>query len=684
MNRVTLVLAGTAALFLASGTSLTVAADANALKLPCIGKGNGGHCQIGIYPCETLISVSEKSVKDRIQWKVDGWYQGKERHPMGRDKPVETSAVLPICSVVATEFNQGVTEESSNHKGSSCGKKVDINVDSTFDVSLNRRGDDGRWEDGQLRGAKVSAYACSVAQVVNEARRGSLGLSPECADLGRKIELFTGRIRLLSDQLRGTIPEMACLTLNQGKFEVCTEKGSTVNGAPIQSACQVAAAGVDLQVAMNELLTCETFARGDRGYDLAFNSAAGRSRLDAKVRKEVADGCESKARDECTLPGCHEDVAQKCYDQKIAPKFREIIEYHFPSSGDCKLSSAGDGAARGTVNASSGSLLILALGFAGLRRRRAGQALAGAVVAAFAFGCASASVSEPKCMDYNGTALIDDDMSYSFPDKLAQVCCGIKNWSASTFDCAHKVPGENRSCYVLTNEEMTPECPWHVPADVASSGGFAGSTGIVGGDFVKAGNTAIDTATELLSESQTIAVGPAQPNAFAASAGGARRESDDPNGSRRASDRSRDPAGGDSSRAGNGGGGGAPGTGSSGASGGSVGGVSTEPSGVSAQGDSAITAAGAGDTAYSGGGGGAQAGSSNGSPFGDLFGGGGSNAPVAGAATLGFGPGDLGAMRASGSADPEDYFTRLGVDESLFKVVEKKYKQAETKGSIGL
>lgn len=102
---------------------------------------------------------------------------------------------------------------------------------------------------------------------------------------------------------------------------------------------------------------------------------------------------------------------------------------------------------------------------------------------------------------------------------------------------------------------------------------------------------------------------------------------------------------------------------------------------------------GAANSAYGGGGsGGSRSGGGSGSnsfgnPFAGLFGaagsGGANGAGAGGSGIVKFGAQGAGAGgAASGSADPEDYFTRIGIEDSLFKKVEKRYEQTALKGAL--
>lgn len=76
------------------------------------------------------------------------------------------------------------------------------------------------------------------------------------------------------------------------------------------------------------------------------------------------------------------------------------------------------------------------------------------------------------------------------------------------------------------------------------------------------------------------------------------------------------------------------------------------------------------------GGGGAVGGSGGGGgrgAFGELFGGGSNDSAGGSSQSVSFGHAG-GEVNPFGSADPGDYFTRLGMDDNLFKIVERRYR----------
>ncbi|MEN9724186.1 MAG: hypothetical protein RJB38_2172 [Pseudomonadota bacterium] len=66
-----------------------------------------------------------------------------------------------------------------------------------------------------------------------------------------------------------------------------------------------------------------------------------------------------------------------------------------------------------------------------------------------------------------------------------------------------------------------------------------------------------------------------------------------------------------------------------------------------------------------------------GAAFGGLLGGGGDSGGAAGSGSQNFG-GENGGVSPLGSSDPGDYFTRLGMTENLFKIVERRYRNKAT------
>jgi hypothetical protein len=140
-------------------------------------------------------------------------------------------------------------------------------------------------------------------------------------------------------------------------------------------------------------------------------------------------------------------------------------------------------------------------------------------------------------------------------------------------------------------------------------------------------------------------------------------------------------------------GGAANGSGAGGANGtGLLGDTSTKPAAVSPTEPTMATNTRAADqyasTAGGSAGGRGGSGGSGSNPFSGLFGGGGDSIPSGNktADSVSFsGARDLASVNPTGSSDPADYFSRIGADDNLFKVVERRY-QKETMAwtSLGL
>jgi hypothetical protein len=624
-------------------------------------------------------------LKNRVLEQIDGGNSGQKGYYQNEDHSgSETVAATyfgpTVCTLVPTTFF-AAEDKGQDHHGKSCGSPIEISVSPHYDrapwpfdgcivggyatATLKRTFDTdpakakGSLEAGYLHGALVQASDFYYQEVLKEIKTqkqitvSDLGGQPSpCATLagdlkGMSLQLGENMTNLKNEL--GSQANLADIANCRKGWESVDKAASAPDLGPLrQSAQLLCAARAGIETMFTQLAACEVFARAQYSYRSNLGSIDKQRELINAIQGQITQPCSNQCQKQfekggnpCSPPSPGElsACAQKCY----LDRFKDVLKGQLLKYWPAQTSAAND------IGFLPGFSIGM-LGFAGGRKRRnkkrgakgltPGRSRAGLLfliaATAYATGCGGGngptSTFEPPI-----------DCGLDNPG----ICCQNGQYvGGSANHCNSPAPGQGA-----------------ITAAVTSAGNAAVAT-----------KASLDNATRLLGNSPRELVGGVYAQGEAASAGGdstSNKGTGSATGTGTASFTGG--AGGASSRGtGNGAGaGGAAGGGTSGIGTATTGvavPLTTDPYAASATGDS-------GTSAYKSGAGGSDGSGASGNGSGP-YGHGGVSLDGTSQADMSFGGDASGAnAKTAGTTDPEDYFTRTGLGESLFKTVERKYRE---------
>jgi hypothetical protein len=590
-----------------------------------------------------------------------------------------------VCNLVPGPFTVS-SEKENNHASpsESCGNPVKIETKSDVDYHTNWLGiptgspdvvvavnvirssaqGQGTLEDGYRRGAIIAATACYYQQVASEIRnqkRLTIPDSSACHALAEDLEQKSKGVQTLKGQLAGQRNVLDIYKCDNS-WDAHADSAAHPDVGPLrQSAQQLCAEREAIEAMFAQLAACEVFSRAQSGYQKQIGSSAGQAAIE-NVRMQISNQCSDQCQNSLhvahlstwdklwkavtgdypsnqSVDGC----VNPCYKSKMPDAIKGHLENLWPSTGNsCAPYSRNDRVPGGGAFFAIGMLQIF-----GRRKRRglksgqAGKAAVPLIVCAFALWSAACGPNHPPA-------------TYTH--------CGVTtttppNGDSLDCDCQNQPPSPAGSGGKCSNDHGT-------------GGGAIGETQIGAAEAGNTGATANKIAGDLNSSAASTETGGQLAQGQAASDGGVGTTT----GKAGKGDSSKGNHSFGGPRMGNRGGGAGGGAGGGGMNS-SFGNLSTAPS---VDGVDGVTG-GSGDKL--GGnylaGAAAQAGDGLGGQF-RRGSGNGLDGEGGGATEENFTP-DGGAMGdALTIEDPDDYFTRVGLNDNLFKIVERRYRKKST------
>jgi hypothetical protein len=609
-----------------------------------------------------------------------------------------------VCNLVQGPFNQKGSEADVDRSGKSCGNFVNIEVNLNYSrcpapldgcacskpdprLVVHKEYDPdpakakGTREDSYVRGALLQATTCFYSQVTNELKnKHQLTISDfapntpsYCAAL---MQDYQGKVQSLGDQMSG-LKNMLQGQANIADIVNCTNtwdsasgKGAPDAGPLRQSAQQLCVARNAIESMFTQLAACEIFARSQFAYLNQIGSPAKQAELikamQGQLTKSCSDECQAQAPGNCHLPtSCPSNAphcgdpleymenqcANNCYQRKAVPFFKDYIEKRWPSDGSkCDLSGN-----------FSGFLMIGMIGFVPRRRRkRAGTEGAGrkspaaSLWARWAFmliavpGLGSGAFLATGCAEaQKAQNPLNTGKDPSCPPTTEdKICCELANGISvpNPPNCSSNTPGGGGAGIALGTG--------------ATAGNTAGNA--LGAAQDLTGGRGTNQSTGGMAQGQSATAG----DMTSGTGGGAKTNLANQGGL---------PApttSGNRSNSGIGGGAGNNGFSLDGSN------VQTKPSQDPSGGAAPPTTADANSAGVmSNSNGGAGLAGADGNPYG-RHGGPGIDAPEKASGEVVLAADASGANgKEQGSDDPADYFTRVGLEDSIFKVVERRYRE---------
>ncbi len=597
-----------------------------------------------------------------------------------------------LCNLTGGPFNPAEALSTSNpidHNGKSCGKPMRIKI-NMFDCSdavigshpprvqsaIAERDDYGStpesdWptlagtlEDGLLRGGIVQATNFYYTDVTEKIRTNkTITVAPDSAcnslaenlyNIGKGVKKnMEGLTQLMTSETNAKEVQYCDADWDSDAF-----KSTHPDAGPLrQRAQQICAARAGIEAMFTQLSACEIFSRASASYASLLGSAEGQQAVFDTIKAQITQPIGELCRDQITK--AHEgqrscpsdesiskevsDCVQKEYEARMPPIIKDFIQKRWPTpSASVRHNNDSKELIQYVLHSSSSQesqTPAVAWVFAGLQlfgsRRRSQRSR-------------------------NRWLPSSDILALMMMIALAAWGCA----SGEPIDPGAGPPLEgSKSCAPLASGTF-PNC-----TEAPVGGG--GTTESLQAAAAAAGVTsqALENAEALSAEDAAVTLGGNPAQSEAATVGGTR--SNGKGGAPAATSSGGGSVGTQDVRKGT-----KNAAGLNGSSGGgfSPSGLTTSASGGDAPSPTTNTAT-AEDVAYKSGSGAAAGGNSSisGGLFHDD-----SGADGTGVSSADFGAKDEAGIKAMGSGDPEDYFTRLGIDDNLFKIVERRYftKQA--------
>ncbi|MEK7692191.1 MAG: hypothetical protein AAB425_14340 [Bdellovibrionota bacterium] len=642
------------------GQNLARGAD---VLIPCKRGGLSPTQSLGLRECPLVISdltaklggTGDPLKPGLIQQQINGYYAGLIESPIiaGTEFVTRTQKMItPFCNLIAGKFNASTREVDKNHKIESCGNYAEIKVEGLGNVTIDLTSGRGSWEESHIRGGFIQAVNCSYQQVLNELNQKSgITLSETCAALGEDIQ----NLGTQADAVAAKIESELVGQQNVTQIESCAVGADPTGQSSIQqSACLLQAGRARLETAFTYFASCEIMSRARASYRHHFVDDL--SGLTGLLQTKVADPCESRCKSECStkltkLKSCAEACAKSCYKPLIQKTLEDKINSLWPNSGVC-----------------AGFLI------AGRRRRRRESLSRRSWFPLLALGLAL--TMGPACsnkIEFDAPCRAVDLSTISDPLCCASLSCGY-------LEAQYGIKTDDKSnCedYGVPLPDMTlvPSCAV-TPADEAvaeesaldNGAGSAGAAeaaigaanGLISGGALSAYDPTSEVGTSDALPNTSAAIAKTTANPTTKSGAGLTGDGAGPKGAGNTKESNSGQNSGSTGQAGQ-----ALNLGSTGTSPSAIGIAATEGGSPGAESGASYQGAGTGSGAlvYGGGTGGGGGGGIEGS---------GSTVTELSAGVNGAG-GDV-----AGTPDPEDYFTRVGLEDDLFKIVEKRYRATTT------
>jgi hypothetical protein len=362
-----------------------------------------------------------------------GYYQHIDPSPDGAEHFFGPTLCNPIPGKFTPAAEGTRVSGARNQVGDSCGKPIEIRIDynahpvcflgecvATHDprpvpVKIHREWNSadpasspGLFEDGIMRGAAVQSATCFYQQVSSEIQsRHSITVdgSSGCKDMASEYQKFVGQFASLTASLKDKANIAEVLSCKKD-WDRSIGTGDKDAGPLRQSVPQICAARSALEGMFEHLAACEVLDRAQRAYTAAIGTAQGQRQIFDMLQSKVGDPCGQKCTDGMSwhhvIPASTvQSCVNQCYQDRMPAALRDFIQQRWPSDGShCDLSEHRPFSPIGVV---FGMIDLVGLGGLASRRRggrraRAWLACLGIAMALLGAGCGNgdATVSPPS------------------------------------------------------------------------------------------------------------------------------------------------------------------------------------------------------------------------------------------------------------------------------------------------
>ncbi len=581
---------------------------------------------------------------------LDGLYQGVDPNPLN---PASSSTFGPtLCNLQAGKFNKCVSETAQNHFAASCGTHAYIQLSQngthvTPIINLDYDKGWGSQENGYLRGTFVAAINFYYKQVMDELKANPNqpqltmktigGVKSACNALASD---YNGTQATLSDTLKDLQNSQSLSSqADIGDITKCEKNFATDNqgsaatqgaGSDRQTAQQLCSARSSMEATFVQLVSCEIMSRAQIDYGQKMSTTS-----QADILNSVANSINAQCFDRCKANSSPNQCANDCYGEHLPAEVLKKVQTFWPSdSSGCSLFPVG----------------LMGLLFLRKDKRRRKKSKAASIIAPLALTCV---LLASGCGGSGSNSPTVSTAAGSCPPGVGnapKTCCNSSGTYIGGTGCPSEVPASGAVSGALSSGALGVSSAATGVSNANKALGTGGATQ-TGFNPLAQTNAANDGGTTTTGPSGTSTV-PALPTINVPTAAQSGDTGTSSSGSKAA------------------------------ASGGSPTGETKTEAAVAAAADAGgttdpnVKAGGYGG----GGGGGGRAPSSDSAAGGlaGLFGSFGAGAAGAGASgnptDTKFGVQGSKNQIVNGE-DPNDYFTRLGLYDNLFKVVERKYTQ---------
>lgn len=337
-----------------SSTQASSILTGRSVGLPCQSTGTQtSTCDLGLSSCQQVQSELKAQLSSYIETKEKFAYSHQINVNVSKTTDPSQPKGTPLGSRVC-RLTQGEVRSQNRNPGQSCGNTIGIAVSgNTVHVIAGRDGY-GEREVSWQTGALVDSMKCFEQQLMNEIERGEIQVSYACEALAEDLRKLTHSTALTSQTFLNSLPGGVDNFCNQATLsdsgkkvkDFCREESGIQLDSDIERhrvvACELKATERELVSAYGYFLRCELNARAASAHANVFAGSAGG--IEAQIQANIGEPCkrevQRKLERNCRTRSCaRRNVprwGRECYERRVEPFFKNLIETNFPTNGACR------------------------------------------------------------------------------------------------------------------------------------------------------------------------------------------------------------------------------------------------------------------------------------------------------------------------------------------------------------
>lgn len=360
------------------------------LRVPCARNAAEATCQIGLQICTPKLLRSGdaerpgllETVETMLKTKVRHYYKGLDidlYETKDLSKPVGTPYPLPVCNPADDEIDAPKPEHQSPSR--TCGKYVKMDGGG-----LNATGEYGTRESAYMRGGYLQALKCYKKQVFSDIEKDYQFAAPDSAMVAKEFAGHSDMVKQSASHLKDlcSLDETATLDICKELPPGLSREGFRDLARHQQAACYLKSARMELEANFSRAVFFEIVQRSRKAMD------AKATYIQDQIDRRVVKPCLAWAQNgQCHFklgfcPFCYKGENPQCVIKQfnacyqgqqghpgVGGALREIFDELFPDNGSCQAKAPAPASETGLPSGFAlAAAPLMAPVFGSLRRTR--------------------------------------------------------------------------------------------------------------------------------------------------------------------------------------------------------------------------------------------------------------------------------------------------------------------------